>query len=196
MKKLLIVIFILIILFICFYQKEENILYISDFLSTKHFNLIKKNLNYENFKSENFRNIKPLNNKLISNIFYSPFYLNKINKLIKKKLFKSEFPIEHRIYPTGSEGMRWHIDTLLYEKPQYEAVFTINNTSDSYTKWFNGKRIMKKYTEPNSLLLVKANGDYHKVTPVNKGIREILKIIYTQTKRTNKNYDRELKRFN
>ena len=37
----------------------------------------------------------------------------------------SKFPIEQRIYPNGSKGMNWHIDTLMYDKPQYEAVYTI-----------------------------------------------------------------------
>ena len=34
------------------------------------------------------------------------------------------------------------------------------------------------------------------VTPLNKGTRTILKLIYTQTDKTNKNYDMEMQRFN
>ena len=45
--------------------------------------------------------------------------MNKIQKKLNNKIYKSDFPIEHRIYYTKSPGMQWHSDTLLYEKPQY-----------------------------------------------------------------------------
>lgn len=192
---IIILICILILLIMLLFPNEKNTIYISNFLSDEDFNNLKKYLDYNKFKNENFRNIKPIYNKNISNIFYSPFYLNKINKIINKKLFKSSFPIEHRIYPTGSQGMKWHLDTLLYDKPQYEAVFTIYNNSDSLTEWIDKNNKISRWTEPNSLLLVKAQGNYHRVTPIKKGEREILKIIYTQSNKTNKNYDKELKRF-
>ena len=44
--------------------------------------------------------------------------------------------------------------------------------------------------------VVKADGYYHHVTPPISGEREILKLIYTQTEKTNSNYDREMRRFN
>ena len=90
-----------------------------------------------------------------------------------------------------------HIDTLLYEEPQYEAVYTIRNTSNSYTEWIDGDNIKhSEWTEPNSLLIVKAKGYKHHVTPVLNGEREILKLIYTQTDKVNDNYRREIQRFN
>ena len=194
MKKLVILLCISILLILILYPKEKNIIYIPNFLSTKDFNIIKKNLNKKNFKNELFRKVKPLNNQRVNDIFYSSKYLEIINKYTNKNLFKSRFPIEHRIYPKGSKGMYWHIDTLMYDLPQYEAVFTIHNNSDSVTEWIDNIK-HGKWTEPNSLLLVKAQGDYHHVTPITKGNREILKLIYTQSKNENNNFYKELKRF-
>ncbi len=82
--------------------------------------------------------------------------------------------------------MKCHKDTLLYEKPQYEMVYTIENESDSYTNWYSylgWNNII--YTKPNSLIIVKAQENIHCVSPINKGYRTILKLIYTQTEKYN-----------
>ena len=202
MKRFLIFVLILILSIFIFYPKDKNVIYIPNFLSSRDFEVVKNDLRNNNthFKNESFRKIRPLvnnqdYNKNIYNIFYSPKYISKLNNHCRKNLFKSTFPIEHRIYPNGSKGMRWHVDTLMYDLPQYEAVFTVNNNSDSMTEWIDNSR-KSQWTEPNSLLLVKAQGDYHGVTPVNQGSREILKLIYTQSKNPNKNLYKELERFN
>ena len=194
------VILLLILLFsVLSSSKDINITYIPNFLSEEDFKIIKQNLQDDkrSFKNESFRKIKPLDtkNQVITDIFYSPKNITALNKQCKARLFKTEFPIEHRIYPNGSKGMHWHIDTLMYDLPQYEAVFTINNNSDSVTEWLDNN-IKRQWTEPNSLLLVKAQGHYHHVTPVTNGSREILKLIYTQCHTPNDNYYKELERFN
>lgn len=197
MRICIILLCISILMFALLYSKDRNIIYIPNFLSEKDFKIIKQNLHDDKrtFKNESFRKIKPLDikNKVIYDIFYSPENILTINKQCKTKLFKTEFPIEHRIYPNGSKGMNWHVDTLLYDLPQYEGVFTVNNNSDSVTEWIDDN-IKRQWTEPNSLLLVKAQGDYHHVTPVNRGMREILKLIYTQSHNHNDNYYKELER--
>lgn len=207
MKQFLIYLLILILCILILYPREKNIIYIPNFLSSKDFTLVKDCLkkNKNGFKNESFRKVRPLfnnnnyntnhYNKNIYDIFYSPKYISKINNHCEKTLYKSTFPIEHRIYPTGSKGMKWHRDTLMYNLPQYEAVFTINNTSDSLTEWIDNGYKKSQFTEPNSLLLVKAVGDYHSVTPVNRGNREILKLIYTQSNNPNINFYKELERF-
>ena len=92
----------------------------------------------------------------------------------------SSLPIEYRIYPEKSNGMEWHKDTQLYNNPQYECVYTIENNSDSYTLWVDdNKRIHTINTKPNSLIIVVANGPIHRVTPINNGYRSILKFIYS-----------------
>jgi len=93
--------------------------------------------------------------------------------------------------------MKCHKDTLLYDEPQYEMVYTIENESDSYTEWYTSSGRKKKiYTKPNSLIIVKAQENIHCVSPVNKGYRSILKLIYTQSDKYNGNYLNELERFN
>ena len=113
---------------------------------------------------------------------------------IKDKNYLSEFPIEYRLYPTGSQGMDWHIDTLLFEKPQYELVYTIKNTSDSATEWLDkndNKHIIK--TKPNSLIIVKALGPAHSVTPITEGDRSILKFIFSDSNKKSDIYDYDIK---
>ena len=54
-----------------------------------------------------------------------------------------------------------------------------------------------KWTKPNSMLIVKALGYEHSVTPPKTGEREILKMIYTQSDNPNDNYYViEMNRFN
>ena len=82
------------------------------------------------------------------------------------------------------------------DKPQYEAVYTIRNNTDSLTEWIDdNNKIHSVWTKPNSIMIVKAQGYKHHVTPVNDGEREILKLIYTQSDNINNNYRREMERF-
>jgi hypothetical protein len=89
-----------------------------------------------------------------------------------------KLPIEYRKYPIGSSGMDWHRDTPLIGK-QYECVYTVTNTSDSFTlykDWLG--RVHSKWTEPGSLVIVRAGGVLHSVTPVHKGERTIVKFVF------------------
>jgi len=96
-------------------------------------------------------------------------------------LAPSDFPVELRRYPRHSR-MDWHTDEMLYSEPQVECVFTVLNTSDSETQWVedNGL-VVSQSTRPNSLLLVRAEGPRHRVTPVTKGDRVIAKFVYTDS---------------
>ena len=193
---IILIILIILLLLVIFYKDE--IYYIEDFLLKEEYEYIKKQIkNIKNMKNEGFRLIKPINDDKIYNIFYSEKIINKINKIIDNKIKKSDFPIEYRIYPEGSQGMKCHKDTLLYEKPQYEMVYTIENESDSYTNWFSYLGMNNKiFTKPNSLIIVKSQENIHCVSPINKGYRTILKLIYTQTDKYNNNYIEELNRLN
>ena len=207
MKNRFIVIFLLLILLliVLLFQKDSeeevidsNLIYIPNFLDEGEYRkILALNKDKDTFKFENFRYAKPLSDEIVYDIFYHPKYL----RLIKKKLNidninRSEFPIEHRYYEDDSPGMHWHKDLLMYEIPQYEAVYTIRNNTESLTQWKDDEgKLHKKWTEPNSVLIVKASGYEHNVTPPKVGEREILKIIYTQTDKTNQNYQNELNRF-
>ena len=195
--SIIIIILVLLLIFYLIYFKSDEVYYIENFLTNEEYNYIKNyTKSIKNLKSEKFRLIKPILDNKINNIFYSEKYINKINNIINSNIKKSDFPIEFRVYPTGSQGMKCHKDTLLYEKPQYEMVYTIENESDSYTNWYSYLGWNNKiYTKPNSLIIVKAQENIHCVSPINKGYRTILKLIYTQTDKYNENYLKEMKRF-
>ena len=195
--SIILIILVLLLILYLIYLKKDEVYYIDNFLTNEEYNYIKNyTRSIKNLKSEKFRLIKPILENKINNIFYSEKYINKIKEIINEDIKKSDFPIEFRVYPTGSEGMKCHKDTLLYEKPQYEMVYTIENESDSYTNWYSylgWNNII--YTKPNSLIIVKAQENIHCVSPINKGYRTILKLIYTQTEKYNENYLKEIKRF-
>jgi len=178
---------------------DDNVIYIPNFLPNKDYQkLLSLSTDKRKFIFEDFRYVKPIKDRSILNIFYSSKIINSVRQILNNEnIIKSDFPIEHRIYPVGSEGMQWHSDTLMYDKPQYEAIYTIRNNSDSFTGWIDGKdEYQKLWTKPNSLLVVKAQGYKHHVTPPISGEREILKLIYTQSDKINKNYTDEMERFN
>jgi hypothetical protein len=195
--SIILIILVLLLILYLIYLKKDEVYYIDNFLTNEEYNYIKNyTRSIKNLKSEKFRLIKPILENKINNIFYSEKYINKIKEIINEDIKKSDFPIEFRVYPTGSEGMKCHKDTLLYEKPQYEMVYTIENESDSYTNWYSylgWNNII--YTKPNSLIIVKAQENIHCVSPINNGYRTILKLIYTQTEKYNENYLKEIKRF-
>lgn len=84
------------------------------------------------------------------------------------------YPVEYRKYDTGSKGMHMHKDIDLFDnKDYYEAVLTLENTSDSRFL-YNDKSV---WLPPNTLVLVKPNTIIHGVSPVTKGYRTILKFI-------------------
>ena len=146
MKCLLISIILIIILFIIYqntynYQNNlnDNVIYIKNYFSNDDFIKVQQllNNNREDFIYENFRYIKPIYDENILDILYSPNSIDKIQPFINNKIFKSNFPPEYRMYPSHSKGMPWHSDTLLYDKPQYEVIFTLSNGSNSVTEWID-----------------------------------------------------------
>ena len=198
-QKLILLIVIVILFFMIFggSKKDDNILYIKNFLDEDDYQkILSLNKDKNNFIYEKFRYSKPLSDKMVNDIFYQTRYINQIELNLDKKLYPSEFPIEHRFYPKDSPGMDWHKDLLMYQKPQYEAIFTIRNESNSLTEWKDSNnKIHKLWTEPNSILIVKAQGYEHHVTSPEIGEREILKLIYTQSDKINENYNQEMQRF-
>ncbi|QIG59850.1 hypothetical protein [Dishui Lake phycodnavirus 4] len=94
----------------------------------------------------------------------------------------ADMPVEYREYPIGS-FMDWHKDTQLYKIPQYEIVYTIDNTSDAKFQWYD-YRLQKRreiQTEPNSAVVIRANDVEHRVVGSTKGSRSILKFVFTKT---------------
>jgi hypothetical protein len=123
---------------------------------------------------------------ILYDIFYGDQFINYINNKLNMKLKPSKLlPIDYRIYELGGR-MKWHRDDVISENkkcPQIEIVFTLENTSDSYTIWKEDDTgtIHKIRTEPNSILITQGNSAYHKVLPVTEGYRSIIKIAYEVT---------------
>ena len=101
--------------------------------------------------------------------------------------------IDYRVYPLGSNGMGWHRDVRVMHGDYYEAVLTLWNDSDSVFEYihkeipttqkpdsiFTKKAVRRLLTNPNTLVMVKPEGVMHRVTPVRRGSRVILKCVYT-----------------
>ena len=88
-------------------------------------------------------------------------------------------PIEYRKYGAGS-FMNMHRDTQLYQIPQYECIFTLSNTTDTYTNVYTPRK-QAIHSSPNSLIILRAKGLEHEVTRTTYGERYFLKFIFTET---------------
>jgi hypothetical protein len=90
-------------------------------------------------------------------------------------------PAELRVYQKSGAGMAWHQDDVLYDPPQVEVVFTIENTSNCATRWKGGPNDDEESsveTDPNSALVLAAGGAWHSVTSLKRGRRVIVKLAY------------------
>jgi len=127
---------------------------------------------------------------LVHRAFMNQRVAERISGLVGQSVFPADVPVEYRVYPGGS-SMEWHQDVALYTEPQYELVFTLENTSDSQTQWQDGDGHRRGgWTEPNSIIMVKAESVVHRVTPINTGERSIVKFVYTTTlDKTEEYYD-------
>ena len=105
----------------------------------------------------------------------------RLNRLVgspMRPLVASEYPIELRVYRSGS-GMEWHVDDALYDEPQCEIVLVLDNDSDSVTEFIDASgQLQSEWTPPNSALLVRASGARHRVQPLRRGERSILKMVW------------------
>ena len=77
--------------------------------------------------------------------------------------------------------MQWHVDDVLYDPPQLEVVFTLENTSDCRTMWKLNNALEEVETENNSVILLRAGAVPHCVSSLkNGGARQIIKCVYCQ----------------
>jgi hypothetical protein len=194
-KKLFILILVIIVsVLVLFYKTEKykadqsnevcEYVYEKKFMSEYDFNLLKSELEIVDPMLEKSLQKLPnlyrynfnIESTVVKKIIKS--YEEKIKKLVanKKIYLANNFPIEYRKYVKGS-FMNKHKDEQIYKIPQYECVLTISNTTDSKT--IIGDHQIK--SEPNSIIILKANGIEHEVTKVNQGERKFLKFIFTET---------------
>jgi len=163
----------------------------------KHCDDLRKHLREEKRVCANSRLgvMVPVDN-FIHKIINSDYCANRLRDLVlspddleRSKLQPSDVPVEYRIYPFGG-SMDWHRDVALYTEPQFEIVCTIKNSSDSRTEWkdpITGRRRGIR-SEPNSVLIVQADSVVHRVTPITKGERSIVKFAYSTTAEKTQDY--------
>ena len=89
-------------------------------------------------------------------------------------------PVEIRVYERSGASMAWHQDDVLYDPPQIEVVFTVDNTSNCETMWKIGVDLHSQETHPNSILFLQAGGPEHCVSSLKWGKRVILKCAYVK----------------
>jgi hypothetical protein len=125
-----------------------------------------------------------ISSKRVKEILNKQDYREKLRRITNNPniYLARNFPIEYRKYEKGS-FMKRHSDTLIYRIPQYECVYTLFNQSDTKTVFYDkGGNVMETIqSEPNSLMILRANGVEHEVLPVTKGERFFLKFIFTET---------------
>jgi len=93
-------------------------------------------------------------------------------------LANDHFPTEYRVYGEGSNGMKAHRDLVMFDRPQTEMVYTTHNDSDSQFHWTDSEGKQHSFSpQPNDVVLVKANGPVHGVTPLTQGTRGIVKFL-------------------
>lgn len=99
-------------------------------------------------------------------------------------ILANDIPVQLRSYEKYGASMAWHVDDVLYDPPQVEVVFTLENNSDCVTMWKVGDRHYSMETDPNSVLLLQAGGPLHCVTSLKQGRRLILKCAYVSSHAT------------
>ena len=93
-------------------------------------------------------------------------------------LTNDHFPTEYRVYGEGSRGMNAHRDLVMFDRPQTEMVYTTHNDSDSQFHWTDSEGKKHSFSpQPNDVVLVKADGPVHGVTPLTTGTRGIVKFL-------------------
>lgn len=117
---------------------------------------------------------------------------NSLTKLVRKVTGRNSYvlanhvPIEIRSYEKAGACMAWHVDDVLYDPPQIEVVYTVENTSQGQTTlWkIDGTIECSQDTDRNSALLLKAGVTPHCVTSLKRGKRVILKCAYVDPSAT------------
>ena len=110
--------------------------------------------------------------------FASPAVAARLSAVVGASVWLSDYPLELRTYPVGAH-MAWHRDEALFEVPQLELVLTLSNTSDSATEWVDAAGgLAREWTEANSVIAVRAGAALHRVTPVRRGGRDIVKCVF------------------
>ena len=176
----LIILVLIIILLLNFIVENffDQIFIIKKFYSNKDIMNILNEVNNIDLKNiENSKSYKMINK---DSKIYDIIYSDKLKKLIKCKFNKEIiFPkhlIEYRIYE-NSNGMDWHRDKSLFKENYLECILLLNNDSNSYFKFKKYNKKYKYYQKKGDLIMVYPLDIEHKIDPITKGSKKILKFI-------------------
>jgi hypothetical protein len=131
-----------------------------------------------------------------ADILLSSAFCSRIKRVTEKEFWPADFPLELRVYPIGA-FMPMHRDECLYKEPQIEFIYTVENSSDSKLQYvdIDGK-LHVEWTQPNSLVLVRADASEHGVTPITRGSRTIVKGLFTMSDEKSEAYARAMATYN
>ena len=187
-------IFLVIILLYFSKSENKNLIVIENFFDNYTFGKIVNILDGLKFKNDNritSRKTICLDKnkyKKLYDLIYKNKKFKKTVETLNKNIYLTypDFPIEYREYPNDSSGMRWHQDVSLFSPDCLEVVLTLENNSDSKFQWKENDKIKEIKPKRNTLVIVKPQTVFHRVTPV-KGNRKILKFIvqFKDSKKTN-----------
>ena len=131
---------------------------------------------------------------MTASAFRAPAVAARLSAIAGAACALSEYPLEFRSDPVGAH-MAWHRDEALFAVPQLELVLTLRNSSDSATEWVDSAgQLARVWTEANSVLAVRAGSALHRVTPVRRGERDIVKVVFAFGKERTAAYDENLAR--
>ena len=114
------------------------------------------------------------------------FATGSLHRLVEKTMggryeLSNDLPLEIRSYEKKGASMAWHVDDVLYDPPQIEFVWTLENCSDCATMWKQqNNQVQSVETEGNSVILLQAGGPSHCVTSLKRGKRVILKSAFVE----------------
>jgi hypothetical protein len=94
---------------------------------------------------------------------------SKENESTNRMRLSKNIPIEVRLYEQTGACMAWHRDDVLYDPPQIEIVYTVENTSDCATMWKVGSQLYSAYIVESATFL---GNDYQHQFGASKKVTE------------------------
>ena len=170
-----------LIVLICitwYYTEYNDIWVIQNVLSIDDYRYLRCNLPREQlyFDTKTDAHVGQSGRKSV--VISDPKIINVLNSVLDKYTVNVKIPCEYRLYYTGSHGMDWHRDERVLPSDYFECVLTLFNDSDSVFEYKD--RLGLTHTvkpKANTMIMLKPEGVNHRVTPLTRGNREILKFI-------------------
>ncbi|KAJ1459770.1 hypothetical protein M885DRAFT_495525 [Pelagophyceae sp. CCMP2097] len=184
------------------FERDGGVAYVTDFFSEADFALVRSESESmrtaltpekRSFAQQRLCATSP-NGSPLAQLFATDRVVRRLSELTGLELAPElrRVPLELRAYGTGSQ-MPWHVDDPLpgvaklaeatgqeIEVTSVEVVLTVDNDSDSETQWLGvDGEVVSARTQPNSAVLIRAEGPQHRVTPLGSGTRRILKAGYS-----------------